>query len=87
MHKLNHFLLVSALALSSMVTLALDKPVLKAAAPAPAAPTTPPPPLAHSLTISADGATVLSQDGKLVWLRCSIGQPWPDGNSQNEDNR
>ena len=84
MHKLNHLLLASALTLTSMVTLALDKPALKAAAPAPAAVPTAPPLLAHSLTISADGATVLSKDGKLVWMRCSIGQPWRDGNCQNE---
>ena len=31
------------------------------------------------LTLIGDGATVLSSDGKLIWMRCSIGQRFEAG--------
>ena len=79
MRKLTPLFLASLLSFASLSAQALDKPAAKAVTPI-----TPTAPVVPALTISADGATVLSKDGKLVWMRCSIGQTWRDGNCQDE---
>ena len=79
MRKLNYLFLTSLLTFASLSAQALDKPAAKAVTPI-----TPPAAVVPALTISADGATVLSKDGKLVWMRCSIGQKW-DANNCQED--
>ena len=80
MHKFHTFILSPLLALAALPAVAANAPVAKAtaavAAPAPAA--------APTLTISMDGATVLSADGKLMWMRCSLGQTLRDGSCQGE---
>ena len=80
---MKHLSLIS-LTISCVATTALAQPkpplpgqtAAKAAAPAikPAVPTA-----TGKLTPLGDGSTVLSADGKLIWMRCHIGQTFDKG--------
>lgn len=83
MHKLHAIILSPLLALAALPATAVNAPVTKTAVPAPQA-SSAPAPMAPALTISDDGATVLSADGKLMWMRCSIGQTLRDYSCKDE---
>lgn len=79
------FALAAFLSLSTSVALAQAKPPLPGMSTAKAQPTTTKAPTATGkLTPLGDGATVLSADGKLIWMRCHIGQTYEKGQCTGE---
>ena len=84
--KIHPSLILSALlSLNAPLVLAQAKPPLPGMAPAKAQqPATKAPAATGKLTPLGDGATVLSADGKLIWMRCQIGQSYDKGQCLGE---
>jgi hypothetical protein len=86
--------LAATLCLSAGAASAQPKPPLPGIAPSKsgtqaaskpaAAPVVVAPAATGQLSLMADGATVLSADGKLIWMRCQIGQSYEKGQCVGE---